>query len=252
MHITTILFDLGGTLEDLREDQEQKEKCIRLIHQIISTYDPLCKIEYPRFRTIVSEGFASYKQWSSLSLKEEAGSIIWGDWIFKDFPEMKHLFLLLGDMLTDIWETLLYVRTLRPEVIPMLQILRSRGYRMGIISNTTSKRMPHILLKNYGIAEFFEATILSSELGIRKPDSRIFHHILSLMHLESGSCLYVGDQPSRDAKGPRAAGFAGNCILGKPNLHLQQADEAFVDHWITNLSELPDLMEALQESNHAR
>lgn len=252
MHITTILFDLGGTLEELRAEQEQKEKCIRLIQQIISAYDPSFTMEYSQFRNIVSDGFASYKHWSSLSLKEEPGSIIWGDWIFKDFPEMKNLFLLLDDMLTDIWETLLYVRTLRPEVIPMLQVLRSKGYRMGIISNTTSKRMPHILLKNYGIAEFFEATVLSSELGIRKPDCRIFNHILSLMNVEPGACFYVGDQPSRDAKGPRDAGFAGNCILGKPNHHTPHAEESFVDHWITNLSELPTLIEALQESRHAR
>lgn len=243
MNISTVLFDLGGTLEEVLEIPEQKECCLHAIQTLLVAYDTAFQMEFPAFSKLVTEGFHAYKRWSSNSLIEQPGSVIWGQWIFKEYPGHRDLFVLLGDTLTDIWETSYYKRRLRPEARSVLTTLYTCGYTLGIISNTTSKRMPHTLLQMYGIADLFETVVLSAETGIRKPCTKIFNQALSELHKEAKSCVYVGDQPSRDARGPYDAKFATNLILSTDNT----SSDPFVGHWIRSLSEIPTILERLKE-----
>jgi len=234
----------------LDEGQDQKECCVSLIQHILSSYDNSFSIEFDKFYSIVTNGFHLYKEWSAHSLIEEPGSIIWGDWVFSDFPEKKPLFELLGDVLTDIWETLFFKRQLRDEAFDVLNTLHANGYKLGVISNTTSKRMPHLLLQKYGVTQFFKSVVLSSEIGIRKPDTRIFAHAVAQLNEKPSSCVYVGDQPSRDAKGPHDAGFRTNFIIRGQQQQPSMCVDACIGHWIQNLCELPDLLNYLQENSH--
>ena len=52
-------------------------------------------------------------------------------------------------------------------------------------------------LKEYGIRQYFDPIVLSSEYGRRKPDPAIFHYAARLANVPTSECLYVGDRIAR-------------------------------------------------------
>jgi putative hydrolase of the HAD superfamily len=97
-----------------------------------------------------------------------------------------------------VWE-------LYPDAQPTLEDLRSRGYRLGVISNFDSRL--HDLLVNLGIRSYFEHVILSWQVGSAKPDVGIFRRALELMDVKGKQALHVGDSPEEDVAGALSSGL---------------------------------------------
>ncbi len=74
-----------------------------------------------------------------------------------------------------------------------------------MISNW-DQRLP-LLLKRLGLTPFFDAVVTSSEVGVEKPDGRIFTEALRRLEVEPGEALHVGDSPLDDVEGAIAAGM---------------------------------------------
>ena len=91
-----------------------------------------------------------------------------------------------------------------PEVHDVLASLREEGYRLAVISNFDRRLRP--VLADLGLADFFEAMVISSEVGADKPDPRIFEHALQTLGVLPGEAWHVGDDPKRDG-GAEAAGL---------------------------------------------
>jgi putative hydrolase of the HAD superfamily len=86
-----------------------------------------------------------------------------------------------------------------------LATLRERGYRVGVVSNADGR--VRRLLDEAGLAPFLEIIIDSAEIGIEKPDPRIFLAASERLSLEPGGCAYVGDIYEIDVIGARSAGM---------------------------------------------
>ena len=78
-----------------------------------------------------------------------------------------------------------------PGTMEVLQDLKDRGYRLGIVSNHRAW-LPDFL-KEIGIADFFETIVVSDIAGVEKPDARIMKIALENLSLSASVCLYVGD-----------------------------------------------------------
>lgn len=247
MEITTILFDLGGTIEDIVLDLNSQDACIDVIQQFLQCHDNEFAIDRSLFHHIVKDGFLRYKQWSINSCREQSGEEIWGDWIFSMLPNQRSLFVEVGNLLTDLWETLFYRRSLKPDATEMLKNLAHDGYRLGVISNTTSRDMPPLLMKKYGIDSYFECFLLSSLEGIRKPDPEIFLRAAQKLVVDPQECVYVGDQANRDCFGSHEAGFASNILIESPMTTTHKQDDSYVKNRITKLSEVPLLLREIKE-----
>ncbi len=91
------------------------------------------------------------------------------------------------------------------EAVATLAWLRSRGIRLGIVSNFDS-RLP-MLLAELGLAEFFDAIVWSTGAGAAKPDRRIFEALLGALQTSPGETLHVGDDEECDLLGARRAGL---------------------------------------------
>ena len=91
-----------------------------------------------------------------------------------------------------------------PDVAGALQSLRDAGYRLGIISNF-DRRLRKVLA-DLGLAAYFEHIVISSEVGVDKPDARIFREATGLFHVSPEHALHVGDDPQKDW-GAGAAGL---------------------------------------------
>ncbi|HYB54351.1 MAG TPA: HAD family hydrolase [Thermoanaerobaculia bacterium] len=87
----------------------------------------------------------------------------------------------------------------------VLAALAARGYRLGVVSNADGRVRG--LLKEAGLSALFELVIDSSEVGVEKPDPRIFLAATERLGLAPASCAYVGDIYEIDVVGARRAGL---------------------------------------------
>jgi putative hydrolase of the HAD superfamily len=92
-----------------------------------------------------------------------------------------------------------------PEALPILEDLRSAGYRLGVISNA-SHSLPETLRK-IGLAPFFETITYSFAVGAEKPDVRIFRRAVAQANTTEELTLHVGDSFEADYVGARRAGL---------------------------------------------
>lgn len=79
-----------------------------------------------------------------------------------------------------------------PGVHSMLQKLKELGYRLAIVSNHHS--WLNSFLKENGLYEFFETVVISEDVGVEKPNTKIMEIALKRLQLSAANCLYVGDQ----------------------------------------------------------
>ena len=86
-----------------------------------------------------------------------------------------------------------------------LEILRERGYRVACISNADGR--VRALLEAAGLLAHLEFVVDSAEVGVEKPDPRIFRAAAQRLALEPSACVYVGDIYEIDVAGAAGAGM---------------------------------------------
>ena len=99
-------------------------------------------------------------------------------------------------------------RKLYPEVMAVLNILKSMGVRMGVVSNTTN---PGFMKENEmqvaGLKPYFEFAIYSSDTPYRKPHPSIFELAIESLNMKPEEVLFVGDNIFLDVIGAKNVGM---------------------------------------------
>lgn len=95
---------------------------------------------------------------------------------------------------------------LYPEVPALLQALKQRGFRLGIVTNGVAD-LQREKLNGCGLLPLFDASVASGEIDCGKPDPGIFRHICRELGVAEADCVMVGDNPERDVAGALAAGM---------------------------------------------
>ncbi|MBR1478197.1 MAG: HAD-IA family hydrolase [Lachnospiraceae bacterium] len=96
-------------------------------------------------------------------------------------------------------------RHLHSQIIPMLEELKSRKLKIGLISNCFSEEIPAI--RESEIFPYFDAVCLSYEEGVRKPNKEIYMRCIDRLSVEASECLYVGDGGSHELEAARELGM---------------------------------------------
>lgn len=88
-----------------------------------------------------------------------------------------------------------------------LQELRSRGLRLGIITNgETAFQSRHI--EALGLDRMVDTVLISQTEGLRKPDPALFERAAARLCVPASECLFVGDNPVADVLGAHNAGLS--------------------------------------------
>ena len=95
---------------------------------------------------------------------------------------------------------------LDPEAKSVLGELQGR-YKLALISNFDHPPHVHRLLDDLALRPFFDAVVVSGDVGVKKPDPAIFAPALEQTGLATDEALFVGDSPEDDVAGARAAGL---------------------------------------------
>ncbi len=94
-----------------------------------------------------------------------------------------------------------------PGSVDVVKELRSKGYRVGVVSNAEGRVERD--LGNAGYEGLFETVVDSHLVGVEKPDKRIFEIALERMDgTRPETTVFIGDVPSVDVAGARNAGLA--------------------------------------------
>jgi len=236
-NIETILFDMGGTLRSttIREREVNKEKILEMIALLGAD------VNEAEFIQLLKKRARAYKDWTEKTRLELNEVELWRRWMLPDWPSDQVSKLAL--QLSQFWREATGRHVVFPETQETVLALFRRGYRLGLVSNTTSSSEVPRLLEELGIAGCFEAVVLSCVVGIRKPDPSILLMATERMGVRPERCAYIGNQPRRDVAAAREAGFAQTVILRDPKSPPDLAQDVALipSHTIDNLKELLEL-----------
>jgi putative hydrolase of the HAD superfamily len=125
------------------------------------------------------------------------------------------------------------------DALPVLRELRSRGFRLAIVSNTpwgSPGRLWRKEVRRQRLYDRVDAVVFCTDVGWRKPAGQIFEFALAKTRTRPDLSLFVGDNLDWDVRGPRAAGM--EAVLIDRNGSAAHEGEAA----IRNLHELIDLL----------
>ncbi|MEV6109194.1 HAD-IA family hydrolase [Streptomyces sp. NPDC051940] len=94
---------------------------------------------------------------------------------------------------------------LYPDALEVLAALRERGTRIAVVSNVGFDWRP--VFTALGLSPYIDANVFSYEVGVAKPDPRIFQLAWGKLGLAPAEVLMVGDERRSDG-GAEAAGCA--------------------------------------------
>ncbi|WP_169891230.1 HAD family hydrolase [Litchfieldia alkalitelluris] len=94
------------------------------------------------------------------------------------------------------------------DVPQILNSLKSNGFQIGLITNGPVQHQKN-KIKALGLVQYFstECIFISDEVGIAKPDPRLFELAAQKLSLSANEVLYVGDTWINDIIGPSKAGW---------------------------------------------
>lgn len=91
------------------------------------------------------------------------------------------------------------------DVRPALERLRG-GCRLALLTNGASD-LQREKVTGAGLAAYFDEILVAADIGMAKPDPRIFQTLLARLKVQPTAAVMVGDSQSRDIQGARAVGM---------------------------------------------
>lgn len=95
--------------------------------------------------------------------------------------------------------------TPRTEAVETLKFLKKEGYKIGLISGS-SMEVP-LVWPSTQLASLVDVAIFSCQVGMNKPDPRIYKEACKQIKVASEECLYIGDGSSAELRGAMEVGM---------------------------------------------
>jgi putative hydrolase of the HAD superfamily len=115
------------------------------------------------------------------------------------------------------------------------------GLRLGVITNGHGEQQ-RAKVAALGLTNTFEAVLAAGDVGIAKPDARIFLLAADKFGVSPARCAYVGDQHDIDALAAAAAGMTGIWLNRQARPAPGGLAPGAVVTQIASLAELPALL----------
>ncbi|HLC41669.1 MAG TPA: HAD family hydrolase [Methylomirabilota bacterium] len=129
-----------------------------------------------------------------------------------------------------------------PEAYRQLLHRLAGRFRFAIVSNFDYAATVHLILERELITNYFDAVIVSDEIGWRKPTPVIFHEALRRLSLEPSEVLFVGDRAEIDVLGAKQVGMSAAWV--NPNREPLPSGAPAPDIEIRNLTDLEQYLAA--------
>lgn len=125
--------------------------------------------------------------------------------------------------------------------IEVLEFLIKKGYKLGIIAN--QKKGLDIRLEKFGILKYFDIVIASEEVGVSKPDIKIFNIALSKIKCLPQECVMIGDRLDNDIVPAKQIGMRTIWIKqGLAKYYDMSLGNGKADYIVDKLNEIKDIL----------
>ena len=126
------------------------------------------------------------------------------------------------------------IRKYGPEIEALLEELRKQ-YHIGVITNGPSEGQFR-KLEHTGVLPYVETILISGEVGVAKPDPRIFRMAAERLGVKPEECVFVGDGFQLDVIGAKKAGMTP--VWHWPFSKRETKVDVLTIHKITELKEI--------------
>lgn len=127
----------------------------------------------------------------------------------------------------------------RPDALRTLERLRDRGVKLGLI--TVCSTDVEELWESSAFAGLFDATVFSCEVGMLKPDPRIYAICCERLGVAPEACLYVGDGANDELPGAEHVGMTA-VQLRAPGEKLTDPGKEWRGRYIERLEQVLELV----------
>jgi len=143
--------------------------------------------------------------------------------------------------------------TLHADLIPgaaeLMHELKHRGSSLALVADGPAGTF-HNILSQHGLYDCFDAFAISEQVGVDKPDPRMFIHALDQLGIrreDYGRVVMVGNNLSRDIKGANALGLISVWLNWSPRRSKVPADASEVPQYTIQAPlDLLAVLEALE------
>lgn len=125
------------------------------------------------------------------------------------------------------------------DVAALLGAARAAGIRLALVTNGPGD-VQRAKLAQVGLTDAFDAVLISAEVGVAKPDVRIFQAALAALDADPARAWHVGDSVDFDVAGAQAAGV-GSILINRTGWE-RAGTEPVPDREIASLDELTALL----------
>ncbi|MGD6851930.1 MAG: HAD family hydrolase [Candidatus Bathyarchaeia archaeon] len=246
MPIKAVIFDYIGTLVNcvgysMADSEDNLHRAL-----VAEGFD----LDKERFLAAYNVAHRKYRKIRYEEFKEVTNSI----WVaealcslgFKVTPQDPHIKAALNVFFQDFIDTM----ELREGAKKLLEQTAAE-YKVGLISNFTHAPVIHRSLRKVGIHQYFNAVVVSDEVGCRKPCGDIFQEILRRLGVRAQEAVFIGDSPIEDIKGARDAGLGTVFVSSQFNSldDLAQSKQA-PDRVAASLSEISKYLSKYLATKH--
>jgi putative hydrolase of the HAD superfamily len=236
----TVIFDLGGTLLDWPDWNEDVSRRWALSYDYLTTKMPV--YNWPDRNAYVRAMLeAEQAHWQRVAAEQWSGppSSLLSDGFRRlglHVHEAEILVALDGyARAVDGWAVVF------PDTRPTLQSLRERGYRIGLLSNTWWAAEWHNAdLAAHGLTDLLDEVAYTSDLPHSKPHPSVFLDVARRLDVEPTACVMVGDRMIDDISGALGAGM--RAIWKRTDYPWPKPEHIHPTATITYLAELPELL----------
>ena len=235
--IRAVVFDVNGTLVDIRTDEHDDAIFRRLAHVLVYSGIAVRRHELrDRYFALMDEQRAASGEkhpefdavaiWARI-VDEHATSFT------RALPAARREGLAL--QLAETYRALSRHRLRRyPHVRGVLEVLSAR-FPLAVVTDGQSA-WARGELHHVGLAGYFGTVVVSGDLGYRKPDRRLFELALDALGVAAPHALYVGNDMHRDIHGAREAGM--RTVLYTSDQGVKAYRDTVPDHIIGDHREL--------------
>ncbi len=234
--IEAIFLDVGNTMRIVIPDEEFIIQSKQQLAELTEA-----KMAPDAFHELLTERYKVLRKRAKEKLIEASEKEMWTQWMLPDYPAER--IAPLSSKLTRLWRDCDGRRVPREDVKETVIELSKRGYLLGLIANTITETEIPDYLEAENLTSYFKTVVLSSKIGIRKPNPEIYWEAARRIGIEPAHCVYVGDNPVRDVEGTRAAGYGMFILFFEPATQAKEPPtiEIKPDYTIREMKELLDI-----------
>lgn len=227
--ITTLIFDFGNTLVEYGPNQVEREH--NVLVTLLSAMFGACdsdQLRDIRHRQIIAPYSNQLKENDLAEVCEVIVQELYGR---APTPDE------LTTLLTIRHQCFIESIAAGEGVAELLGIL-SKKFKLGLLSNFPSAHFITDSLQSIGLADYFDATLISGEVGFVKPHISVFEEITRRLNAKPEECLFIGDNWLADIQG--AKNFGMKAVFTKQyvsfeNFQPRPGDhqpDAVIDHFL--------------------